>query len=142
MTSSEIPLKIGTILYKGERRYKIVNTLGQGGFGITYLAVGEVIIGNVPTEAKFAIKEHFPSSYSVRNDCVVAAKYGKTSDYDKSKADFISEANKLHALGTKNDNIVKVNEVFEENGTAYYVMQYINGMSLSEYVKAKKVSDL
>ena len=138
MISSESSLKIGTILNNGEWRYKIIDVLGQGGFGITYLAIGEVKVGNVTTDAKFAIKEHFPSTFSNREGLSVVPKEDKISEYERSKSDFISEAKKIHALGTENENIVKVNEVFEENRTAYYVMQYINGVSLTDYVKSKK----
>ena len=138
MINSESSLKIGTILNNGEWRYRIVDVLGQGGFGITYLAIGEVKVGNVTTDAKFAIKEHFPNTFCNRQGQSVVAKEDKVSDYARSISDFISEAKKIHALGTKNENIVKVNEVFEENQTAYYVMQYINGVSLTDYVKSKK----
>lgn len=138
MISSESSLKIGTVLNNGEWRYKIVDILGQGGFGITYMAIGEVKVGNVTTDAKFAIKEHFPNTFCFRQGQYVFPKEDKISDYERSKSDFISEAKKIHALGAENENIVKVNEVFEENQTAYYVMQYINGVSLTDYVKSKK----
>lgn len=127
----------GTILHGPGVTYRIEKTLGAGGFGITYLAVGQVIVGNVPAEVKFAIKEHFPSSICKRNGSSVVINDDKHDAYKSSLSDFIAEAKKLHSLGTQNDNIVKVNEVFEENGTAYYVMQYINGESLSSYVKSK-----
>lgn len=138
MISSESSLKIGTVLNNGEWRYKIIEVLGQGGFGITYLAIGEVKVGNVTTDAKFAIKEHFPNTFCNRQGQSVVPKEDKVSDFSRSKSDFISEAKKIHALGAENENIVKVNEVFEENQTAYYVMQYINGVSLTDYVKSKK----
>lgn len=138
MIGSESSLKIGTVLNNGEWRYKIIDVLGQGGFGITYLAIGEVKVGNVTTDAKFSIKEHFPNTFCFRQGQYVLPKEDKISDYERSKTDFISEAKKIHALGTENENIVKVNEVFEENQTAYYVMQYINGVSLTDYVKSKK----
>lgn len=137
MTSSDSTLQPGTILDSGTMKYRITGVLGQGGFGITYLVMGEVRSGNITTEARFAIKEHFPSSFCFRDQNVVVPKDDKIPEYYRSKSDFISEAKKLHALGTANDNIVKVNEVFEANGTAYYVMQYINGVSLSTYVKSK-----
>ena len=130
-------LKIGTVLNGSGIKYRIIDVLGQGGFGITYLAVGEVMINNIPGEMKFAIKEHFPPSSCKRVGQTVVADDGKIDGFKSSLADFISEAKKLHSLGTQNENIVKVNEVFEENGTAYYVMQYINGDSLASYVKAK-----
>lgn len=138
MANSKSFLEIGTVLNNGEYKYRIEDVLGDGGFGITYLAIGEVKVGNVTTEAKFAIKEHFPNSFCTRQGQTVIPKDDKSSDYEKSKTDFISEAKKLHALGTQNENIVKVNEVFEENQTAYYVMQYIKGVSLAGYVKSKK----
>lgn len=130
-------LKIGTILNGSRIKYKIIDVLGQGGFGITYLAVGEIVVDNIPGEMKFAIKEHFPPSYCKRNGQSVAPDEDKLKAFKSSLSDFISEAKKLHSLGTQNENIVKVNEVFEENGTAYYVMQYINGESLASYVKSK-----
>lgn len=133
---SNSALKIGTVLEGSDIKYKIVDVLGQGGFGITYLAVGEVVHNNIPGEMKFAIKEHFPSSSCKRVGQIVVADDDKTDGFRSSLGDFISEAKKLHSLGTQNENIVKVNEVFEENGTAYYVMQYINGESLASYVKA------
>lgn len=136
MAVSNSALGIGTVLNGSGIKYRIIDVLGQGGFGITYLAVGEVMINNIPGEMKFAIKEHFPSSCKRVGQTVVADD-DKINGFKSSLADFISEAKKLHSLGTQNENIVKVNEVFEENGTAYYVMQYINGESLASYVKAK-----
>lgn len=137
MAASNSALKIGTVLNGSGIKYKIIDVLGQGGFGITYLAVGEVIVNNIPGEMKFAIKEHFPSSSCKRIGHSVVVDDDKLNGFKSSLGDFISEAKKLHSLGNQNENIVKVNEVFEENGTAYYVMQYINGESLASYVKAK-----
>lgn len=138
MSGISIPLHNGTILSSGNNKYRIVSMLGQGGFGITYLAVAEIQYGNVTTEAKFAIKEHYPSVFCKRVLEDVIPESDKMQEYSRSKDDFIAEAKKLHSLGTENDNIVKVNEVFEANGTAYYIMQYINGYSLSEYINKKK----
>lgn len=137
MADSLTNLKTGTILDSGVAKYKITNVLGKGGFGVTYLVTGEVQFGNVTTEAKFAIKEHYPSIFCDRKGDEVIAKEDKVSEYERSMHDFIAEAKKLHTLGTQNENIVKVNEVFEANGTAYYVMQYINGESLETFVKEK-----
>ncbi|MCD8297727.1 MAG: serine/threonine protein kinase [Prevotella sp.] len=137
MIKKDSSLHENTVLDSGERKYRIVSVLGQGGFGITYLSTAEILIGNVPTEGSFAIKEHFPSEYCYRENCRVIAKDDKKDDFDDSKTDFIAEAKRLQAIGTQSPNIVKVNEVFEANGTAYYVMQYIHGQSLSSYVKDK-----
>lgn len=137
MAGNTTPLNNGSILNSGTNKYRIVGMLGQGGFGITYLAVAEIQVGNVTTEAQFAIKEHYPSVFCTRAQESVVPDIDKELEYSRSKADFISEAKKLHSLGTENENIVKVNEVFEANGTAYYIMQYINGNSLTKYVNQK-----
>lgn len=127
-------INIGAILHNGNLKYRIAKVLGSGGFGITYLATAEVKVGNVFTEASFAIKEHFPESICHRTGDRVEANQDKAADFAKSKGDFMAEARKLHALGASNNNIIKVNEAFEENGTAYYVMQYLKGQPLSDYV--------
>ncbi len=137
MATNDSTLELGTILDSGATHYRIIGVLGQGGFGITYLAKGEFKVGNVTTEGNFAIKEHFPSAFCSREFDKVIPDPAHFSEYELSKADFISEAKKLQILGAQNDNIVKVNEVFEENGTAYYVMQYINGESLTTYVNSR-----
>lgn len=136
MISTVTVLDKGGVLQSGEREYRIEETLGKGGFGITYLAMGEIMVGSIPTEGKFAIKEHFPEQLCVRMpDGKVKIKEGMSDLFNKSRADFMAEAKRLQELGAQNNNIVKVNEVFEANGTAYYVMQYINGQSLKAYVK-------
>jgi serine/threonine protein kinase len=135
---SENTLPIGYVLKSQNNTYRIDAVLGRGGFGITYLASAKICVGNIPLNVQFAIKEHFPSDFCIRQNDSVIAQYGKDAVYNRSKLDFISEAKKIHALGSENENIVKVNEVFEGNQTAYYVMQYIEGISLTEYVKAKK----
>lgn len=136
-TENTNALPVGTVLCNGDRKYRIVKVLGQGGFGITYLAFGEVVVDNVTAEGKFAIKEHYPLAYCMRTGAQVSTSDDNRTNYENSKRDFVAEARKLHVFGTKNKNIVKVNEVFEENGTAYYVMQYINGESLLSYVKTR-----
>ncbi|MBR6827703.1 MAG: hypothetical protein IKM76_06030, partial [Prevotella sp.] len=59
-------LPIGTILDSGERRYRIVEVLGQGGFGITYKATAQIAIGNITMSVPFAIKEHFIKQFNER----------------------------------------------------------------------------
>lgn len=138
MAEKDTTLSGGTILDSGVAKYKIVKVLGQGGFGITYLVTGEMKIGNVTTEAKFAIKEHFPEMFATRQGDTITANNDKQDEYASSLADFKAEAKKLQKMGDSNDNIVKVNEIFEANGTAYYVMQYINGKSLTRHVEGSK----
>ena len=135
-------LPVGTILDSGVTNYKVISVLGQGGFGITYLVTGELKVGNVTTEARFAIKEHFPSVFATRSGDNIVPNADNTEEYSSSLADFKAEAKKLQKMGDANENIVKVNEIFEANGTAYYVMQYINGKSLTKYVESKKAGKL
>lgn len=122
-------LKEGTELQGG--KYRIVRVLGKGGFGITYLA-------QVARTRKYvAIKEFFP-----RDLCVRDAQNGTVTmlrpEMNKYKSKFISEAHKIAQL--KHNGIVKVFCVFEENGTAYYAMEYIAGQSLSEILNQREFS--
>lgn len=133
----------GTITFKSiESIYRIDKVLGAGGFGITYHAVGSVIVGNITTAAPFAIKEYFPADYCRREGRRVVASTGHEAEFIKGKDDFIREAQRLHDIGAGNANIVKVNEVFEANGTAYYIMEYINGQSLTSLVTGNGVRRL
>ncbi len=129
-------LKTGTILHGKNYDYKIVRTLGQGTFGITYLAsvkmTGE--LGSLDSEILVAIKEFFMRDFNVRNENSVT--YSSTDGafaYYKSK--FIREAENLSNL--HDSGIIKVIESFEENQTAYYVMEYVSEGSLDEHIKSK-----
>lgn len=130
-------LKPGFVLKGGRYDYEIERVLGHGGFGITYLARTRVPVGNVTVTVQFAIKEHF-----LKADCerdadtsrVICSRPAKER-VETSRKDFISEARRLHKVGVTHPNIVKVNEVFEANNTAYYVMEYLEGESLAAYVK-------
>lgn len=135
MEQKNTALAAGTILDSGIRKYRIIKTLGQGGFGITYLASGEIKVDNVTTEGTFAIKEHFPAVFCSRQGDTVVSQGDKADEYRNSLTDFVAEAKRLQAIGVQNANIVKVNEVFDTNGTAYYVMQHIKGESLTDYVR-------
>lgn len=129
-------LPAGTILINGERKYVIKSVLGQGGFGITYLASAKVRVGNVSVEVDFAIKEHFDSTLSLRQDSeVITTNPTKVLEIKESIKSFLAEARRLNELSLSHPNIVNFNESFEENGTAYYVMEYVEGQSLREYVR-------
>lgn len=131
-------LPSGSVLSSGQGSYRIEKVLGSGGFGITYLTVSEVKVGNVKAEVPFAVKEHFPSAYCRRGtDGSVVPIDGHQEDFKRSAADFEAEARRLQKYGIDCDNIVKVNEVFQANGTVYYVMQYIKGKSLADYVGSR-----
>lgn len=130
-------LPIGTILQSGKQAYRIEQVLGVGGFGITYKVSATVKYGNVPIFTYFAIKEFF-----LDEACERGGTSGQELVYsrplkDKVETglhDFYGEARRLEQLCGKNPNIVPVNEVFEANGTVYYVMEFLNGGSLRNYV--------
>ena len=125
-------LPVGSTL-KGAVVYTIAEHLHNGGFGITYRATAQIMVGNIPQTATFTIKEFFMGkicSRDVDGNVVVAAENQQA--FLAAKADFKSEAEILHSL--KHDNIVPVNEVFEQNNTVYYVMSYLGNVSLYQYV--------
>lgn len=139
MDTTNTMLKPGYILRSPNYSYRIEHVLGIGGFGITYLASSVIKIGNVSIKANFAIKEYFLSNDCERASDSTNVVYSNPAKerVENSRKDFISEAKRLHNIGSVNDNIVKVNEVFEANNTAYYVMEYIEGQTLREYVEKK-----
>ncbi len=130
-------LQVGTVLHGPEQDYKILKVLGQGGFGITYLAETDFVIKNISIKGRVAIKEHFISSLCSRDGATHSVSYSEpvAKEVQNSLRAFVKEARRLHDLGISHPNIVKVNEVFEANNTAYYVMQYLDGESLDAYVK-------
>ena len=118
-------LQSNTTLQGG--KYRIEQVLGQGGFGITYLAVQTSLNRYV------AIKELFigGSGQAIndrRGNQVVVTNSANQQSFNQQKAKFKKEALRLANLN--HPNLVKVHEFFEENGTAYYVMDYIEGESL------------
>lgn len=129
-------LKRGDTLQGKSHRYEIKQVLGQGSFGITYLAsvylVGE--LGAIPTNTEVAIKEFFMSDINGRADKTVTAS-SQTGLFDKYKQKFIKEAFNLSRLN--HPGIVKVLERFETNNTVYYAMEYIPGCNLDDYITHK-----
>ena len=125
-------LRIGSKL-KGVREYTITEQLHHGGFGITYKATAQIMVGNIPQVGTFTIKEFFIGKICSRceNGCITVAAENKEM-FRQAKQDFMDEANILHSL--KHKNIVPVNEVFEQNDTIYYVMSYLGSISLYNYV--------
>lgn len=108
-------------------KYRIEHLLGQGGFGITYLAE------QVSLSRKVAIKELFIGGEGQaindrRGNQVVVTNSANQASFNQQKEKFKKEALRLANLS--HPNLAKVHEFFEENGTAYIVMDYIDGMSL------------
>ena len=128
-------------LRKGTRligRYTIEDVLGQGGFGITYLGMDEL------HKKKVAIKEFFPQGIVTRNieyeDTVTVTLVGEKENYDKGKERFLKEAQTM-AMFSKDKGIVKALDFFEINNTAYIVMEYLEGVTLKQYLRENKRID-
>lgn len=119
----------GTLLHGGT--YKIEKVLGQGSFGITYLAE------HTNLGKKVAIKEFFMKELNSRGDdgSITGMSDGSLSQNYCQK--FQKEAINLSRLD--HPNIVRVTDSFSENGTFYYVMDYIEGQNLNDYVKSHYV---
>lgn len=116
-------LKKGTALRGGE--FVIEKVLGQGGFGITYLAV------QTGLNRKVAVKEFFMKEHCNRDSDtshVSVPSLGSREQVARFKAKFVKEAQTIAALN--HPNIIRIISVFEENETAYYVMDYVEGGSL------------
>lgn len=122
-------LHSGSLLQDG--RYRIEKVLGQGGFGITYLGV------QTSLDDKVAIKEFFMKEHCNRNAGTSQVTVGSTGSHglvENFRNKFIKEARNIRKL--RHHNIVNIIDVFEENGTAYYVMEYLEGGNLDSRVKS------
>ena len=120
-------LRVGALLQDG--KYRIEGLLGQGGFGITYLAV------QTGLNRKVAIKEFFMKEHCNRESDtshVTVPSVGSKDLVLKFRQKFVKEAQTIAELD--NPNVVSIFDIFEENETAYYVMKYVEGGSLSDIV--------
>lgn len=122
-------LKSGSLLQGG--KYRIEKVLGQGGFGITYLATQELL------DRKVCIKEFFFKDSCSRNAGgeVTLGTIGNRDLVERFLNKFIKEARTLSQLD--HPNIIRILDIFKENGTAYYVMDYIEGNSLEDIVNSR-----
>lgn len=116
-----------------EHKYLFGKAIGQGGFGITYLG-WDLTYGK-----KVAIKEYFPSNFVTRlpgaNQVVISSKqYADASN--RGLARFIDEARTLTQIKNMK-GIVSVKDFFTANGTAYIVMEFLDGMSFKKYIQRK-----
>ena len=120
-------LHVGTVLHG---TYRIDRYLSSGGFGNTYVAT------NIQFGEQYAIKEFFMRGISQRDDNNTTVSVSNTDNretFASQLVKFKKEARRLHKLN--NEHIVQVHDLFEGNGTAYYVMDYIDGENLSERLK-------
>ena len=130
---NEVPVHLldpGTVL---QDRYIVGNSLGSGGFGITYIGFDQKL------QLRIAIKEFYPSGYVNRNSTVSAAVTADTTGerkdfFERGKVKFLTEARVL-AKFSKSSGIVEVRDAFEENNTAYIIMEYLEGITLKDHIK-------
>ena len=111
-------------------KYRIICVLGQGGYDITYLALHTML------DKQVTIKEFFPKEYCDREESTSHVTIGTKSSVEIVeilKGKFIKESKNISKLN--HPNIITIYDIFQENNTAYYVMEYVEGQSLSELVK-------
>jgi serine/threonine protein kinase len=114
-------LPVGTLLQGG--KYRIDRYLASGGFGNTY------VVTNLYFEETSAMKEFFMKDLNLRdNNTVTVSMPDKRSLFEAHRDKFIKEARRLRKLHNK--HLIQVHDLFEENGTAYYIMDFISGESL------------
>lgn len=123
-------LPIGSMIKSGKHSYQVLEVLGAGGFGITYKVLRMI------DHKIFALKEYFPNTLCERGDNNTMS-YLKTNAVNISTGmkDFITEAQRLDRQNISHPNIVSIDEVFKANNTAYYAMEYIDGVNLRQYIQ-------
>ena len=117
-------------------KYILGKSLGSGGFGITYIAL------DLHLQVVVAIKELYLKKISIREESkTISVNSRDRACFEENKKRFLQEARVL-AMFNENDNegVVIVKDHFEENNTAYIVMEYLAGRTLKEVVKRKKLS--
>ena len=113
------------------REFELVDVLGRGGFGVTYK--GWDTIHNIAV----AVKEYMPFDYAVREpNGDVYPKHGQERHYVRGLSEFLNEARML--AGFSHPNIVRVLQFFEGHGTAYMVMEYLEGQTLYALFREQK----
>ena len=117
-------LPIGTTLQNG--KYKVVEYLSSGGFGNTYIVV------NTKFDEKYAMKEFFMKDVCERkgHNTVSVSNSGNRESFAQQKEKFNKEAQRIRKFNNK--HIVKVHDLFDENDTSYYIMDFISGGSLAD----------
>ena len=116
---------------KLQGRYTIGRAIGFGGFGVTYIGWDDVL------EQRVAIKEYLPGDFSTRvpgQSQVKVFNGEKDEQFHDGMKEFIDEAKRL-AKFQNEQGIVKIFDSFEENNTAYIIMEYLEGQTLTAYLK-------
>jgi formylglycine-generating enzyme required for sulfatase activity len=131
-------LTINSELKSPKHTYHIEKVLGQGSFGITYLASAKMVLqgdlGSIEAAVKVCIKEFFMSDFNTRREDGTVAETTDGSLAQRYGEKFRKEAINLSRL--HHQDIVNVVEVFDANNTHYYVMEYIDGVNLDDYIRS------
>lgn len=123
-TAQPHQLPVGSFLRGSqEHTYQLGAVIGQGGFGMTYIAM------DLQTSERVAIKEYFPTRCAQRSGCTVAPVPGQEENYASGLRSFLAEAEMLAGVEVL-PTIVSTRDYFEVNGTAYLVMEYLDGVPL------------
>ena len=110
------------------RQYRIEKVLGVGSFGVTYLAHDNDL------QSHFAIKEYIPNEFALREGATVHPKSSANEDdYRWGLSRFLQEARELAKF--RHANIVRVHQIFEENNTAYMVLDFEEGVNFDRWLK-------
>ena len=121
-------LRPGTVLNK---KYLVGYAIGEGGFGITYIGRDTTL------DVRVAIKEFYPSGYTNRNsykqNSVSVGSDKQRAVFEKGKERFLFEARNVAKFSSEK-GIVDVRDYFEANGTAYIIMEYLDGIDLNKYL--------
>ena len=123
-----VNLTAGTVL---DDRYVIGRAIGSGGWGITYLAY------DTEQEKSVAIKEYYPMNIAVRaadNVTLEPLTSVQKPEFLRGAENFEKEAEILSQLKDETD-VIRIYNTFRQNGTIYYVMEYVHGVTISEYTK-------
>lgn len=120
-------LRVGTVL---RGAYRIESYIASGGFGNTYKATNE--FGETVAIKEFFLKE---AAERVEGSSMISVSRSKAADFEAHRQKFHKEAQRMRALHSK--HLVRIDALFEENGTSYYVMDYIDGLSLDSMLRRK-----
>lgn len=119
-------LAVGAVL---QNRYRIGGIIGKGGFGVTYLAL------DTKLERRIAVKEYFPYGFALRGTGTGSVMTTGDAQVFKKGADKFYDEARLIAKFNSTGNIVNVYDVFYENDTVYYVMEYLRGQTIKSYTE-------